>query len=418
MLMPNSQRKAPFHCDGDGERTKAGQPTEDPSRAKVGFTLIEALLVIGILGIIMVFSVSRFRQSQVRSDLDQAKENVVQGFARAKMLSQTAQGDSEWGFYVPAGVLYKGSSYTARDPVNDEVYPMPSSVVVNGVLLEVSFTKLEGRPSASGTIVLQGLDEQQRTVSITLYMGGEERIASSSSLGASVNICHKPGMHNESQMTVPSAAWLAHQAHGDILGMCPGDEGSVACTEISIQDSGNILTADGVDMTVTVLAKNLKYGEGAAVPDIPVTLKYTDDGGIQWKKLFNDNPITSIPPDNVDTKGNIQENSQVALQMYGHYEEDGWTVYDSTAETNDADSGHALILRDGDAIPTYFDNTELVGVLQNNPTGENFAPDGEHIELADPCSVVVITELSDVLVPPPVSEDYTDAVFLLQFTED
>ncbi|MFA6039626.1 MAG: hypothetical protein WCV62_03115 [Candidatus Peribacteraceae bacterium] len=394
-------------------KTRCGLSSKAP-RVRGGFTFVEAMMVIGILSIVMVFSVVFFRRSQIRSDLDMAKENVVQGFARAKMLSQTGQGDSGWGFYVPAGVLYKGSSYATRDPAHDEVYPMPSSVVVNGVLLEVAFTKLEGKASASGTIVLQGLDNQQRTVSITLYMGGDEYIGNSSSLGDPVTLCHKPGLHNQQTMTLPLAGWPNHQSHGDVLGVCVGGGGSVSCSDtISIETSGNIRAVQKMDMTVTTLAENLTYGAG---PDIPVTMKFTENGGAQWKKLYNqeDDPTYA---GRVETETNIQQNSLVALRMHGYFSQEGWTTYDSTGDTNSAtEPEKALILRNGDLIPAFFDNTELKGVLQSYNL---LSVDGLSVQFPglpfNACAAVVITELSAVMAPPPESEDYTDTVLLLQF---
>src|SRR5436853_1165619 len=105
------------------------------------FGLIEVLIVIGVLGAVTSLSIPLYDEYQIRSDLDLATKQTTQGLDRAKRQAQSGDQDSNWGFYVPNGTLYKGTSYAARNTSFDEVTPMPSSIAISG-LLDVSFAKV------------------------------------------------------------------------------------------------------------------------------------------------------------------------------------------------------------------------------------------------------------------------------------
>jgi prepilin-type N-terminal cleavage/methylation domain-containing protein len=132
-----------------------------------GFTLIEMLLSVACLGIILGMTVPAYRLLQTRNDLDVAMITLVQSLRRAQLLSQTASGDTSWGVYVGNGsiLIYKGSSYASRDVSSDEETRIPTNLVVSG-LSEVTFSKLYGIPTTTGTFILTGLENQTRNVTI------------------------------------------------------------------------------------------------------------------------------------------------------------------------------------------------------------------------------------------------------------
>ncbi len=134
-----------------------------------GFTLIEMIIVLGVLGVTAGLSVPIYRDYQIESDLNLATEQVAQGIERARLLSQGGAEDDAWGFYVPAGVLYKGDSYENRDPAFDEVYPMPSTIKVRPGLNEVAYSKVDGRPSETGEVTLTTINDAERTINIEVY---------------------------------------------------------------------------------------------------------------------------------------------------------------------------------------------------------------------------------------------------------
>lgn len=189
-----------------------------------GFSLFEIVFVIGILGIIGAIAIPTYRDYQVRSDLDIAAQQVGQAVARARVLAQSGRENSAWGFIVQQGVLYKGAQYITRDTAFDEAYPMPVTIVASG-LSEVSFSPVEGAPSATGTVILTTISGEQRNVVITI---NREGIATNES--DKITICHCAS-HSAETKEIPEAAWGGHQQHGDHLGACSEEEEEEGCEE-------------------------------------------------------------------------------------------------------------------------------------------------------------------------------------------
>jgi len=197
---------------------------------RAGFTLIELTMVIAILALASMLSIPRYRSYQVRHDLNLATEQIIQGMARAKLFAQAAKNDSAWGFYAPSGTLYMGDSYAERDQAFDEIYPMPNSITASGTILEVAYSKLEGAPSQTGSIVLIA-QEEQRTIVVEIAV---HRESIAMNLTDRITICHKPGTSEQATKEIPDAAWPGHQRHGDVIGLCPpppaGSSSSAATT--------------------------------------------------------------------------------------------------------------------------------------------------------------------------------------------
>ncbi|MEY4744550.1 MAG: hypothetical protein RL272_495 [Candidatus Parcubacteria bacterium] len=126
-----------------------------PADRRQGFTLLEVLLTVSIIGILAGASLPIYQRFQVRNDLDVAAMTAVQSLRRAQTYSQAVAGDSPWGVSVQSGaiVLFKGSSYAARDPAFDESFGMPSSVSASGAT-DVTFSAFTGLPQTTGTLTL------------------------------------------------------------------------------------------------------------------------------------------------------------------------------------------------------------------------------------------------------------------------
>ena len=184
-----------------------------------GFALIEILLVIAMLGVITGMGIPLYRDYQIRSDLNLASEQISQGMGRAKILSQSGKEDTEWGFYVPGGVLFHGKTYATRDPEDDMVYPMPSTVSFSGIT-EVSFSKLDGTPSSTGSVVVKSLKNEQQAITVSLT-----QMALPTNEDDKLTICHKPNTPACQTKEIPDAAWPGHEGHGDHLGACTSDDG-------------------------------------------------------------------------------------------------------------------------------------------------------------------------------------------------
>jgi prepilin-type N-terminal cleavage/methylation domain-containing protein len=180
-----------------------------------GFTVLELVVVIGLIGVIAAFSVPMFRRYQMRSDLSRSADQVTQALGRARALAQAGTGDAPWGFSVTNAVLFKGKTFAARDPAFDEEYPIPSTIVRTG-LAEASFSKLEGKPSQTGSIVLTALSGEQAEITILLPAEGVPVVPLDR-----LTICHCESGTGHT-LSIPDNAWPGHLKHGDALSACEG----------------------------------------------------------------------------------------------------------------------------------------------------------------------------------------------------
>lgn len=342
-----------------------------------GFAMIEVILVVGVIGAVTGMAIPLYRDYQIRNDLNLATEQVTQGLARARLLSQSGQEDSGWGFYVPAGVLYKGESYEDRDDGYDETYPMPSTITTTG-LYEVAYTKLKGQPSATGAITLTALNKEQRTVFIRVET---ERVAVIDS--DDLTICHIPSGNpaNQHTITITESAWPAHRDnHGDTLGPCAGGAASVSsaaavssattsssssaaggggagssssgpatCADrFSVASDGTITTTGNLSVRFDSLGAQFGYGNGG--PNVPVTLKYRKKNSGNWSNLFSGNAINGNGGATQTISG-FKNNDKVIVNFRGYYRQNGWLTYDNTIYSNDG-SKDVMILRNGDTPPS------------------------------------------------------------------
>lgn len=340
---------------------------------RAGFALIEMLLVIGIVGTMTGLAVPLYRDYQIRNDLNLATEQATQGLARARLLSESGQDDDGWGFYVPAGVLYKGSNYATRDTNYDELYPMPSTIMTTG-LSEVSYSKLKGAPSATGAITLVALNQDSRTILIVVQAESIAVVQNDR-----ISICHhiEGNMHT---LTINDNAWPAHQGHGDTLGACPGDEeessssssavaassaassaamssaassavSSAAATcadRFSVAADGTITTTGPLSVRFDALGAQFGYGNGG--PNVPVYVSYKKKStGNSYTALFGGSPINGNGGATQTVTG-FKSGDKVILRYWASFSSRGWLSYDRKIYSNDG-SSNILVLRNGDVAP-------------------------------------------------------------------
>lgn len=337
-----------------------------------GFALLEVLLVVGIVGAVAGVGIPMYRDYQIRNDLNLATEQVTQGLARARLLSQAAQDDDSWGFYAPAGVLYKGDSYATRDQAFDETYPMPSTIKING-LFEVNYGKIAGTPDATGQITLTTINDDARNVLIevkteSIAVVAEDRFT----------ICHNPGP-SQNTLSIPDNAWPAHQAHGDAFGACVGAASSSAASSaapassapassapaassagaassetvpascpdrVSIANDGTISILGSLSVTFTSYGAQFGYGNGG--PVVPVTVAYRKKNNGNWTNLFSGNQINGTGGATQTVSG-FKNNDKLFVRFKAYHKQQGWLTYENYAYSDEVPS--VYMLRNGDTPP-------------------------------------------------------------------
>ncbi len=179
------------------------------------FSLVEVLLVLGVIAAMSAFALPAYRAYQIRSDLDNAAQEIVQSLGRARTLSMAGKGDSVWGVLTQDALLFRGTSFLTRDPAHDEQYPVAPTIQVTG-LQEVTYSRFTGVPSATGTITLTAISGDHRRIDILL-----DREGIPVTLDDRLTICH---CQSQTPFTkrIPDSAWPGHRKHGDHLGPCTG----------------------------------------------------------------------------------------------------------------------------------------------------------------------------------------------------
>jgi len=400
-----------------------------------GFVLMEILLVVSILGMLGGVSIPMYRDFQIRSDLDSSTEQVTQGLARARLKAQAGEMDSSWGFYIPAGILFKGASYETRDTTYDEAFPMPSTITSTGPT-EITYSKLIGAPSATGSITLTTLNTEQRTILIEVKQESLAVVQNDS-----IVICHQTG-GGQHTLTVGDSAWPAHQAHGDFYGPCPSSSssssvasssavsssavsssrsssaassaasstvssvgGGSCANRFTVSSNGTITTNSSLSVTYTVIGSQLTYGSGG--PDVDVTAKYKKSPSNNWSNLFGGDEINGNGGQ-TSTVTSFSNGTTLNTNFRAYFKQRGWLTYDQTYATNDG-SGHVRILRDGDTPPSaaaYGGQTSLKTYLQGILDANGKINIGEH-------EVLLLAEMGTCT--NCASADFQDAVVKLTF---
>lgn len=410
------------------------------------------IIVLGILSAMSAVSIPAYREYQIRSDLDKTAQQVTQGLGRAKLLATSGERDAPWGFYVPSGTLYKGDSYADRDADFDEVYPMPSTIAVSG-LLDISYSRVRGSPSDTGDIVLRALNNDERIIQVTIAVDQQALATNQMDL---LTICHHNADGSTETVTIPDATWPYHTGHGDTNGACiaaasssaaaasssaaassVGASSSAAAASSSAGGGGGegsssagggggcpmTLAADqtislSAASSVTFLNKLAQITFGAGGPSVPVHLCYSTNGGSNWSPLFGGNGNcngngnaygNAVEPNGIDTKTKSIPAGTLLIRVNGRYSNHGWLAFHQTFTSNSS-NGHIIFLRNGDTLASY-PGFGTQTPLRNYLIAQGLLNAQGQVVLSS-CQVLSITELGTL---NSSGADFQDDVLLMSF---
>ncbi|MBI5306376.1 prepilin-type N-terminal cleavage/methylation domain-containing protein [Candidatus Wolfebacteria bacterium] len=130
-----------------------------------GFTIIEVLIVMGILGTIFIFGVWTGLNFYEQYNINVEFNNLISVLRKARNLSIGNFNESPHGIYIEQNryTVYQGNSYSSRNPSFDEVFA-PQTIKFSG-LGDIIFSQLSGDSSASGTISVNYL-KKNKSISI------------------------------------------------------------------------------------------------------------------------------------------------------------------------------------------------------------------------------------------------------------
>lgn len=140
-----------------------------------GFTLIEVLLVLGILTVLLGVLVPLSRRFQTSALLDVETDLLVADLRRAQVSALAGTADTAHGVHIdvtPENVWYvfEGNTFVPGG-AGSVSHPTPSSVTITSVVLaggghEIVFAERRGTTAQTGTLTLTGPNSETRTVSV------------------------------------------------------------------------------------------------------------------------------------------------------------------------------------------------------------------------------------------------------------
>lgn len=143
-----------------------------------GFTLMEALITIAIIGIVTAASVSSLSGFNAEQALRAETERIVSLLGKARAQTLAAKDGAAYGvhFEERKAVLFRGSAYSALHAAN-QPQALNSSVKIASISLagggaEVVFQKLTGDTEQSGTVRLSRISDAAASSTVTIAATG------------------------------------------------------------------------------------------------------------------------------------------------------------------------------------------------------------------------------------------------------
>lgn len=158
-----------------------------------GITLVELLVIVGILGILTALSLPVFLFFQKESDLNNSTEEIINTLRLAQNKTLASEEASQWGVYFNTSTpshqytLFRGSSYETRATSSDKISELAKTVEISEIKLEgkkeVVFEKITGNVanlSQVGEVSLRLKTDVSKTKTIYLENSGKVGLASPS----------------------------------------------------------------------------------------------------------------------------------------------------------------------------------------------------------------------------------------------
>lgn len=151
------------------------------SRPQRSFTLVEILVIVGIVIILMGITIISYRFFLRETDLTQSTEQIINILRLAQNKTLASEGASQYGVYFDQATLtlFKGASYATRDVSFDQIKELPKAIEIYDIDLaggenEVVFNRIIGDTSQAGNITLRLISDP--TKAVTIYVEGSGQI--------------------------------------------------------------------------------------------------------------------------------------------------------------------------------------------------------------------------------------------------
>lgn len=121
---------------------------------KLGFSLIELIIVISILGMVAAATFVMFNGTRNRVVLEDAQASVINALEQARSRAATGVGTTSHGVYIEGNkiITFEGNTYV---PGTGDETTLPFPVSTDQSNLTIIFNRLSATSSADATITLE-----------------------------------------------------------------------------------------------------------------------------------------------------------------------------------------------------------------------------------------------------------------------
>lgn len=138
-----------------------------------GFTLIEALVVIALFGILILGVLVNFRTSRDRLAVETTAEEIISSLETARARTIVSQGEEFWGVHFESEdfTLFQGPQYTSHPDLYERRSVAQGATIVSIVIAgggsDVVFDRITGTSATTGFVILEA---NNPTISRTVYI--------------------------------------------------------------------------------------------------------------------------------------------------------------------------------------------------------------------------------------------------------
>ena len=135
------------------------------NRKKIGFSIVEFIIVISIGAFIFLSSVTGWRTTKQKIEFKDAQANLINSLEIAKNRAATGFGTGDHGIYLETNkiISFEGSSYSGS---GDEI-TLPNSMSLEPESTAIIFSRLNAETGADTTITLSNMSGDSFSVIIT-----------------------------------------------------------------------------------------------------------------------------------------------------------------------------------------------------------------------------------------------------------
>jgi len=127
---------------------------------KKGFTVIELLIVIAVLGIILSIVLPQFSKIKENQVLKNGVADVLSSINKARSQTLSSLNSSEYGVHFQSDrvIIFKGTSFDSGAGDNETINIISpatiSTITILGGGEDIYFNRLSGTPSTTGSVVV------------------------------------------------------------------------------------------------------------------------------------------------------------------------------------------------------------------------------------------------------------------------